>query len=125
MFDLFIQIKDLILSRTAKETSIMFFGNITSFLFGIIFTLLAARLVSPEGWGVAAAAMGLVVILSSLADLGLTSGLFRFVSKLWNEGEKAKAYEMQSFIFTLRLITALLFVLLLSLFPTLISKTFF
>lgn len=125
MFDLFIQIKDLILSRTAKETSIMFVGNITSFLFGVIFILIAARLVNPEGWGVAAAVMGLVVILSSFADLGLTSGLFRFVSRLWNEGKKEKAYEMQSFIFSLRLITALLFVLFLSLFPALISKTFF
>lgn len=125
MLDLFIQIKDLVFSRTAKETSIMFFGNITSFLFGIIFTVLAARLVNPEGWGIAAAVMGLVVILSSFADLGLTSGLFRFVSKLWNEGKRDKANEMQNFIFTLRLITALLFVLLLSFFPAWISKTFF
>ncbi|MFZ5932854.1 MAG: oligosaccharide flippase family protein [Patescibacteria group bacterium] len=125
MFDLFFQIKDLVLSKTAKETGIMFFGNISSFLFGILFTVIAARLIAPEGWGIAAGVMGFVVILSSFADLGLTSGLFRFVSGLVAQGKRLEAYKMQSFIFTLRIISSLVFVLFLLLFPSLISRTFF
>lgn len=125
MFDLFFQIKDLVLSKTAKETGIMFFGNISSFFFGILFTILAARLISPEGWGIASGVMGFVVILSSFADLGLSGGLFRFVSSLYGQGKRQEAFKMQSFIFTLRVLSSLVFVLFLVFFPSLISRTFF
>lgn len=108
MQDFFLQIKDLILSRTAKDTSVVFVGNAVSFLFGIIFTILAARQIDPADWGIFSAVIGFVGIALAVGELGLTSGLFRFVSNLWQRGSKEKAEKVLSTIFTMRLTSATL-----------------
>lgn len=122
MFD---EIKSLIFSKTAKDTSIVFAGNAASFAFGIVFTILAARQINPEGWGVFSAVVAFVGILLSIGDFGLTSGLFRFVSNLWSSGEKTKAQGFVSAIFTLRLITAVLLSALVILFSGWIARDVF
>ncbi len=125
MQDFFLQIKDLVLSRTAKDTSVVFVGNAVSFLFGIIFTIVAARQIDPADWGVFSAAIGFVGILLAVGELGLTSGLFKFVSNLWAKGSKEKAEKVLSTIFTMRLVSATLISIFVVLFSGYISKNVF
>lgn len=125
MFDILFQVKDSVLSRTARDTSVIFLGNAISLVFGTIFTILAARFLGPEGWGTVAAVIGFIGILVAFGDLGLTSGLFRFVSRLRSKGEIQKARKMQDVIFTLRVISSLvLSVVLLTLSPWIASLIF-
>lgn len=125
MNDLFNQVKDLVLSRTAKDTSVVFIGNAASFLFGIVFTILAARQIEPEGWGIFSAIVGFVGIIVAIGELGLTSGLFRFVSNLWHRGKKEEAQKVLSAIFTMRLISAVFLSGLVIIFSKLVAERIF
>ncbi|KKR86099.1 MAG: Polysaccharide biosynthesis protein [Candidatus Woesebacteria bacterium GW2011_GWB1_41_10] len=124
MDDFFLTIKNLVFSKTAKDIYIVFVGNIVSFFFGIIFAILAARAIEPSGWGIFSAAGGLMVILFAFSELGLSSGLFKFVSGLWSEGKKREVDEVASVILTTRLITALVFSVLMIIFSKSLSGYF-
>ena len=125
MNDLFIQVKDLILSRTAKNTSIVFVGNAAHLFFSIIFTIIAARQIDPADWGIFSAVVGTVGILLALGELGLTSGVFKFVSNLWERGSKEKAQKVLSTIFTIRLFSAATVSILVIIFSEFIAKNVF
>lgn len=112
MNELLDQFRSLLISKTAKDTYIVFVGNIISFSFGIIFTVLAARAIEPAGWGIFSAAGGLMVILFAFSEMGLSAGLFKFVASLWTKGEKDEAEKIVSAIFLVRIVTALIFSLL-------------
>lgn len=122
MNDLWDQFKGLLISKTAKDTYIVFVGNIISFFFGIIFAVLAARAVEPSGWGIFSAAGGFMVILFAFSELGLSAGLFKFVSGLWGKGEREKVDEVASVILTTRVATVLIFSSLMILFAGSLSN---
>ncbi len=119
MINNFLSIRDLVVSRTAKDTSILFIGNGASAILGIIFTILAARFLGPGAWGIVAGVTSLIVILASIADLGLGSSIFRFLSKEWVK-DKNSTQEIYKTIVFLRAASAIL----LSLFLILISRWF-
>lgn len=125
MIDFFLQIKELVLSRTAKDTSVVFVGNAVHFLFGIIFTILAARQIDPADWGIFSAVVGTVGILLAVGELGLTSGVFKFVSNLWERGSKEKAEKVLSTIFTIRLFSAAAVSFLVIVFSEFFAKNVF
>lgn len=116
MNELLDQFRSLLISKTAKDTYIVFVGNIISFSFGIIFTVLAARAIEPAGWGIFSAAGGLMVILFAFSEMGLSAGLFKFVSALWQKGKVKEVGEVASVILITRIATALIFSLLIILF---------
>lgn len=120
MFD---EIKNLILSKTAKDTYVVFAGNIISFFFGIFFAILAARAIEPSGWGIFSAYGGVMVILFAVSEMGLSSGLFRFVSRLWSKGETKEAKKISDIIFTMRLLTSVIFSFLMIMFGVFVSNT--
>ena len=91
-----------------KDTSILFIGNSISAILGVIFTILAARFLGPEAWGLVAAVTSLIIILGSIADLGFNSSIFRFLSKEWAEVKNASPDIYKTIVF-LRLISAILF----------------
>src|SRR3989344_6436156 len=95
-------IKNLILSKTAKDSSVIFLGNGISAVLGIIITILAARYLGPESWGIAAAILSFIIMLSAIADFGFGSGLFRFVSKYLSQGKKEEADRVVGIIFFIR-----------------------
>lgn len=105
MMDLLISLRELVLSRTGRDTSIIFLGNAVSAGLAIVFTILAARFLGPENWGIVAAVFGFIGILVAFGDLGLSSGLFRFVSRLRSKGKRREASKTQNIIFSLRLIS--------------------
>lgn len=115
MIDLVLQAKELVVSRTVKNTSVMFTGNSVSAVLGIIFTILAARFLGPEAWGLVAAVTSLIVILASVADLGLGSSIFRFLAKEWTN-DKDSSPEIYKTIVFLRITSGILLGIFLVLF---------
>ncbi|MBI4033297.1 MAG: oligosaccharide flippase family protein [Candidatus Blackburnbacteria bacterium] len=124
MFDFFFQVKELIVSKTAKDSATIFIGNVLSSVLGIVFTILAARFLGPENWGLVAAVGSLIIILVAVGDFGLGAGIFRFASGLWNTGKISQAERIYRTVFSMRLVTAIVIAVLLILLAPWISQTF-
>lgn len=124
MNELFLNFRDLVLSKLTRDTSIVLFGNLISSSLAVVFTILAARLLGPEEWGIVAAVGSLMTILVALGDLGMGAALFRFVSKRWSEGARKQAQKTINIVWSLRLVTVLVVVVILILFSGVFSKLF-
>ena len=109
MGKMILDFRNLFLSRLTKDTSIVLLGNAVSSGLAVIFTILAARALGPGGWGIVAAVGSLITILVALADLGISAGLLRFVSEKWSEGEKNKATRIIEVLFSIRVISVVVF----------------
>jgi len=79
--------KLLIFSATAKDTYILFSGNLLSAFLGFIYTLVVARSLSVSDFGIFSAAVNLVVILTSITDLGISTGAVNFVAEYFHKKE--------------------------------------
>ncbi len=99
-----------------KDATILFIGNSLNAVLAIVFTIVSARFLGPEGFGILTTVISLIIIISTLGDLGLGSSLFRFVSKYYLQGKKKKARDYQSAIFTMRLFILLLILTFLIIF---------
>ncbi len=116
--------KGLIFSATAKDTFVLFAGNLGSAFWGFFFTLFAARSLSVYDFGIFSAVLNLVVIISSLTDIGISTGSVNFVSTHTARGEGQKANEYIKASFIIRLLIVLATSLLVIVFAPFISKTF-
>lgn len=116
--------KNLAFTKTAKDTYIMFSGNIMSAFLGFVFTLIVARALSVADFGVFSAANNLVIIIASITDVGISSAVINFASKYFHEGNIKTANEYVKAAFVTRLITVLAFSLLVLLFAPFVAKTF-
>ncbi len=76
------RLKKLLLSQTIKDTLISFVGLGFSAFVGFIYTVILARVLGPEKFGVFSAVIALVAIIYSLGDLGISSALINFIPKL-------------------------------------------
>lgn len=114
----------MLFSATAKDTFILFAGNLGSAFWGFLFTLFAARSMSIAEFGIFSAVLNLVVILSSLADIGISSGSVNFVSSHTTRGEHEKANEYIKASFLVRLFIVLLISALVAVFSPFVSKNF-
>ncbi len=103
MRDLYNKAFGLAKSSTAKDTYILFGGNIINAALGFIYTWLVARAFTSGEFGVFSAVNNLVYLLIPLTDLGTTSGLVRFVAELESQGKhlQAQKYIKAAFIFKL------------------------
>jgi len=117
------KIKTLVASKTAKDTYILFGGNVVSAFLGFLFTLVIARGLSLEDFGVFSAALNLIVIIASVTDLGMSSGLINFVSSHLAKGEKNKADQYIKASFVVRFLTVFVLSMILVVFAPFVSKT--
>jgi len=115
--------KSLIFSATAKDTFVLFSGNVFSAFWGFLFTLIIARALSVYDFGIFSAALNLVTILASLTDIGISTGSVNFVSEhtARNEHEKANEYIKASFL--IRILTVLATSMVVVIFAPFVSKT--
>ena len=118
------KIKLLLFSATAKDTLVLFIGNGTSSFWGFLFTLIIARAFTVYDFGIFSAALNLVVIISSLADIGISTGSINFVSEHVAKGEHEKANEYIKASFLIRLVVVLSISVLVAIFAPFVSKTF-
>lgn len=118
------QAKSLLFSATAKDTFILFVGNIGSAFWGFFFTLFAARSMSVYDFGILSAVLNLVVILASIADIGISSGSINFVSVHTANKEEEKANEYTKAAFLIRLFIVIGISIVVAVFAPFVSKTF-
>ena len=76
------RLKKLLLSQTIKDTLISFLGLGFSAAVGFIYTVILARVLGPEKFGIFSAVVALVAIVYSLGDLGIASAIINFIPKL-------------------------------------------
>lgn len=116
--------RGMLFSATAKDTFILFAGNLGSAFWGFLFTLFAARSMSIAEFGIFSAVLNFVVIISSVADIGISTGSVNFVSTHTARGEHEKANEYIKASFLIRLFIVLLISVLVAIFAPFVSKTF-
>ncbi len=119
----FNNIKGMVFSNTARDTYILFGGNVGAAFWGFLFTLLVARSLSISEFGVFSAVLNLVVILSSLSDLGVSSGAINFISDHFSRGEITKSDEYIKASFLIRLWAVLILCLATFIFAPIISTS--
>ncbi|MBU0572809.1 oligosaccharide flippase family protein [Patescibacteria group bacterium] len=118
------RIATLATSATARDTYVLFIGNLVSAFFSFLFTLLIARGLSVSDFGVFSAAVNLVTIIASLSDLGISSGLISFIAKASRKGDVLKAQKYMKASLVVRLIALSVLVLITVLFAPFISNSF-
>lgn len=113
----------MLLSGTAKDTYVLFLGNLDSAFLGFLFTFFVARALDRNDFGIFSAALNLVVILSSLSDIGITTGLVNFIAEADGEGDEKKSHEFQKAGFIIRIAIVLTLSTLVIIFAPFISKS--
>ncbi|MFA5856734.1 MAG: flippase [Candidatus Pacearchaeota archaeon] len=89
-----------------------FIHTFVIYLGGLIFTIVTARLLGPEGLGTYTLALSFALILMTLGDLGINEAMIRYVSKNINNPKKAKSYFVYLFKIKLVILISLSFLLL-------------
>lgn len=115
------QFRELINSKTAKDSFVLLLGNVVSAILGIIFTVLMARLLLPENWGLASAVLSLIPIFVAVADLGLGSAFFQYSAGKWQIAHTG-IQRIHAKFFGARLVTICFFVLVFGLLLPVINK---
>lgn len=116
--------KNLALTATARDTYIIFSGNLLSAFLGFIYTLIAARALTVAGFGVFSAATNLIYIIVSLSDLGIAGTIVHFVAKLRAEGKETEADKYIKSTLIIRLVSTLVMSLPLVIFPSFFAEEF-
>ena len=109
-------------SATAKDTYILFAGNVISAFFAFLFTLFVSRSLSVSEFGIFSAAANLIVIISSLSDLGISSGIVNFVAKSLAQGRKETSEKYIKAAFLLKFVITFILVVLVGVFAPFVSK---
>lgn len=76
------RLKKLLLSQTIKDTLISFLGLGFAAAVGFAATVILARTLGPEQFGILSAISALITIVCSMGDLGVASALINFIPKL-------------------------------------------
>lgn len=76
------RVKTLLLSQTFKDTFYSLAGNAGVAVGGMLFTIILARNLAPDQFGVYSSLWALSILASSLGDMGLSSALVNFIPKL-------------------------------------------
>lgn len=115
--------RQILFSATAKDTYVLFVGNMISAVLGFIFVFLVAKFISRDDFGVFSAALNLVVILTSISDLGITSGLINFIARADSENDELTSLKYQKAGLIIKISVVLLLSAIVVLFAPFISKT--
>lgn len=111
-------------SATFKQSSITFSATLINGVLGAIFYILAARFLGPADFGLLIVAILVFTFISDISDLGLNTGLVRFVGKYWLEN-KEKAFRFIKLAVKVKIITSSLIVFSGFFFAPLIAKYVF
>jgi len=93
-------------SRIARDSAIVFAGNILSAVLGFVATVLITRTLGPAQFGLFSVALAVMMIASQLSDFGINTGLVRFAS-LYLKTDKLKAHLMFKVSLKVKLIVSM------------------
>jgi O-antigen/teichoic acid export membrane protein len=114
--------RSLASSKTAKDTYVLFSGNLGSAFLGFLYTLLVARALSIEEFGIFSAATNLIIILFSVTDVGISSGIVRFISESLARGKERLAEKYIKTGYVLRYSTAIVISAVVAIFASFVSN---
>src|SRR3989337_27937 len=77
---IFFLLKDMGFSSTAKNTYILFAGNLVDAALAFLFTILVFRTLSTAEFGIFSALNNFVIVAYSLLDIGISGSLINFIS---------------------------------------------
>ncbi len=120
--------RDKSLTRQAIENSTYsFFINLTSKAGGLIFTILLARMLMPELFGLYALVLSIIMTIATFTDLGINTALSRYLADSLAKGKRyeSEARSRARFFFNLKILLSFGVSILLFLLAPLISTLIF
>jgi O-antigen/teichoic acid export membrane protein len=111
-------------SATAKDTLILFVGNGLSAFLGFVFIVIIARVLSVADFGVFSAAHNLILIIASITDLGISSGVVNFVAKAREKRKVEEELEYIKAAYLIRALAVFVFALPILFFPQFFANRF-
>lgn len=84
------RIREILATKTVRQSAVTVGGTIINGLIGWIFYILVARELGPAKFGIFTVATATIALLSSIFNVGIDTGLVRFVGK-YISSEKTKA----------------------------------
>lgn len=117
--------KQSLTEKTVKNSMYNFTGTIISRAGGLIFTIILARMLLPELFGIYSLVLSIIGIFMVFTDLGISNTLVRYVSDALGKGKKAKASAYINYLIKFRfyLITGVIFIIIV--FGKIISNNIF
>lgn len=123
MLDHIKKFKTAALSATAKDTYVLFTGNLLTAFWGFLFTVIVAKALSISDFGIFSAALNLIIILIAVGDIGVSSGAVNFVSEFYAKKNEIKSNEYIKASFIIRVLVALIILVIVAIFSPQISKS--
>lgn len=120
--------KDKSLTKQAiTNSSYNFATNLISKIGGLIFTIVLARILMPDLYGLYSLVLSVVLTIATFTDLGINTTLTRYLAESLAKGKKyeAEARSRTRFLFNLKLFFSFLVSLILFLLAPLISSLIF
>jgi len=117
--------KGSLTESTIKNSMYNFTGTIISRVGGLIFTIILARLLLPEMYGIYSLVLSIVGIFVTLTDLGMGKTLVRYASEALGQRNKAKASAYVRYLFRFRFYLAIAIVFIIIIFSNLIAVDIF
>ncbi len=94
--------KESLTERTIKNSAYNFAGTIISRIGGLVFTIILARMLLPELFGIYSLVFSIATILITFTDLGIGKTLIRYVSEALGKQEDSKATAYVRYLFRFR-----------------------
>lgn len=113
--------RELATSATAKDTYILFAGNLASAFLGFVFTLLIARGLAVSDFGVFSAVNNLVTIIVSVSDIGISAGLVNFIAGFQAKKDHESSSNFLKASILIRILAMSVLVIWVLLFPRLVA----
>ena len=110
------------LSRLAAKGSMYNLASLFVLKFGgLIFTIILARMLLPELFGVYALALSIVTLALSFTDWGMENTFLRYLSEFFGKNNKEKSRSLTRYFFRIRLTLVFIVVLFMSIFAKYLS----
>lgn len=113
-----------IFTNTSRDTLTLFMGNSFSALFGFIFVFILTQKLTVAEFGIFSAAANLIIIISSLTDLGITTAMINFVSVKLGMKDSLGAEKYLKASFVLRFLSILIVSGIVLLIPKYVAVNF-
>ncbi len=113
--------EEIVARGMIKNTFYNIFSSIIGRLGGLIFTVLLARMLLPELFGIYSLVLGVVLLILGFIDQAVNSAIIKYVSEAFNKHQNAKARAYFRFWFNFKLIAAGSLAILLLIFAKPIS----
>jgi len=97
------QLKKIVTSQTARNSMVLFVGNIVIAVFSIAALILVSRTLGPEKFGIVATFNAIWLTISSLTDFGLGNSAVKFISSFLDIDQRQAGIYMRV-IFKLELL---------------------